>query len=257
MSVLPEATFMSLLSRQRSLLMWCGIVLAVICGVLVGQPGSALATSSHFPPPCANNTTNLEDPATADAYSANSWVAQHTVVQGTQVTVYTGAYDQPKAGATLTDPAQHPVAANVMVLGSDFTQAKGAVPPWSLSSANTGNTPPIAPDCVQGGKKSTLYEYTGSWTAPRLDPLGPSSAIFYLAVTFTFADGTQVQFFTNMLVVARPSDVHTMHSLWYDTSGMAGLPSQNTDNFAYNIFAAVIFRDKWRKIFSAMWRRVA
>jgi len=238
MSVLPEATFMSLLSRQRSLLMWCGIVLAVICGVLVGQPGSALATSSHFPPPCANNTTNLEDPATADAYSANSWVAQHTVVQGTQVTVYTGAYDQPKAGATLTDPAQHPVAANVMVLGSDFTQAKGAVPPWSLSSANTGNTPPIAPDCVQGGKKSTLYEYTGSWTAPRLDPLGPSSAIFYLAVTFTFADGTQVQFFTNMLVVARPSDVHTMHSLWYDTSGMAGLPSQNTDNFAYNIFAA-------------------
>jgi len=89
-----------------------------------------------------------------------------------------------------------------------------------------------------GGKSSTLYQYTGSWKAPRLDPLGPSAATFYLAVTFTFADGTQVQFFTNMKVVASPSDVLVMHTLWYDTSRIIGLPPQNTDNSAYNIFAS-------------------
>jgi len=230
---------------RHVLLTWPHPLLIVGCVVFTGgwatlsnQSRPAIAASSHVQSGCANNTTNLQDPATADAYSANSWVAQHTVVQDAPVTIYTGAYDQRKDAVAVADPTQRPVVTGVVVLGSDFKNTTRSVPAWSLSATNRGNTSPVAPDCTQGGRSSTLYQYTGSWKAPRLDPLGPSSATFYLAVTFTFSDGTQVQFFTNMKVVASPSNVATMHTLWYDTSRITGLPPQNTDNSAYNIFAS-------------------
>ncbi len=211
-----------MLAARRDFLVFFSIMVVLICSIHAGRLGLALAASSHVPPPCANGTTNLEDPNTAMAYSANSWVAQHTIHPGTAVTIYTGAYDQKESTG-------QPVVSAVMVLNSAFQNVGGR---WSLSTTNTGNASPVAPDCTQKGAKSTLYEYTGSW----LTPMTPG--IYYLAVTFTFTDGTQVQFFTNMRVVALDQPLPQMHTLWYDTSSIAGLPPQNTDNSAYNIFAA-------------------
>ncbi len=151
----------ALLLRRFVVLMWCGSVLAALCGVSVSWPGAVSATSSHFPPPCANNTTNLEDPATADAYSANSWVAQHTVAQDAPVTIYTGAYDQRKDAAALADPAQRPVVTGVMVLNDQFTKVAPSVSSWSLSATNTGNTSPVIPDCAQGAQPLSLHFLSG------------------------------------------------------------------------------------------------
>jgi len=223
-----------LMVRRYATLACIGVQLATLGNMSIGTVRPALAASSHFPLPCANNTTNLEDPSTAAAYSANSWVAQHTIHPGDVVTIFSGAYDQKGS-------MEQPMVKDVLVLDAAFKRTKVTGPgaTWSLNTANGNNTPPVTPDCTQSGAKSTLYEYTGSWTAPQLAvPRGQTMAIFYLAVTYTYSDGTQVQFFTNMRVVAPDQPLPQMHTLWYDTSSIAGLPPQNTDNSAYNIFAA-------------------
>ncbi len=184
---------------------------------------SVQAAPNLLPSSCATSTTHLENPDTAEAWSANSWVAQHTVHPGTAVTIYSGAYDQKISSGP-------PAVSAIQVLDDRFQKVPGGT--WNLSSINQANTPPVNPDCTQPGTKSTLYEYTGTWIAPE------KTALYYLAVTFTFADGTQVEFFTNMRVVASSTPLPQMHTLWYDTGALAGLPAQNTFNSAYNIFAA-------------------
>ena len=207
------------------------LVVLTLFALLGGVPALPVeethATAQRVPPPCANGTTNLEDPGTATAYTANSWVAQHTVHVGDAVTIYNGAYSQ-------RGSPQPPRVTNVLVLDTAFKTVSfsGQGATWTLSAANPANVTPIAPDCVQGGTASTLCEYTGAWTAPGVP------GVYYLAVTYTFADGVQVAFFTNMKVVPADQPLPVMHSLWYDTSSFVGLPPQNTDNSAYNVFAA-------------------
>lgn len=202
-------------------------LLAVLSYLLTLGIPPALATPSGLVTPCATSTTNLEGPDTAAGYSANSWVAQHTIHVADVVTIYSGAYDQ-------KDSVEAPTVKDVLVLDSSFKRVPftGQGAAWSLSTTNNRNTPPIVPDCTQRGAKSTLYEYAGSWVAP------PAPGMYYLAVTYTYSDGTQVQFFTNMKVVAASQPLPQMHTLWYDNSGIRGLPPQTTDNSAYNIFAA-------------------
>jgi len=215
------------LQHIRARLLVVLTLLALLGGIPALPVEEIHATAQRFSPPCANGTTNLEDPGTATAYTANSWVAQHTVHVGDAVTIYNGAYSQ-------RGSPQPPRVTNVLVLDSAFKTASfsGQGATWTLSAVNPANVAPIAPDCVQGGTASTLCEYTGAWTAPGVP------GVYYLAVTYTFADGVQVAFFTNMKVVPADQPLPRMHSLWYDTSSFVGLPPQNTDNSAYNVFAA-------------------
>ena len=103
------------------------------------------------------------------------------------MTIYSGAYDQKISSGP-------PAVSAIQVLDDRFQKAPGGT--WNLSSINQANTPPVNPDCTQPGTKSTLYEYTGAWIAPE------KTALYYLAVTFTFADGTRVDAATYMVLDA-------------------------------------------------------
>src|SRR5579871_6815711 len=83
------------------------LLLFLLGGMLTLRMHPILAARGRFPPPCANGTTNLQDPDSATAYSANSWVAQHTVHPGDAITIYDGAYDQKGSSG-------QPVVSNVL-----------------------------------------------------------------------------------------------------------------------------------------------
>ena len=182
---------------QRAFLVLFLLVVTLPVGLLIASP--ALAAN------CLVGT--LASPDDEQPYSADYFTAQASVLPGSQVTIYLGAYAPSSVG--------QPRVSGVSVLDPGFTPIQGLA--WSV---------PTSPDCTQSGR-TMLYRLRATWKAPG------APGTYELAVTFTYDDGTLVEDFVNMTVSPVP---HRLHGFVHWETTLKGLPQQNALNYAYNLY---------------------
>lgn len=171
----------------------------------------------------ACRTTVLADPAAEPAYSADFYAAQTVVSPNATICIAVAAYG-PTGGKTSTGdplPVGKPDISNVRMLDNAYrSYIHGGS--WTVSSVLDGQ-PAAGPPGT-----SIRYVFDGTWTAPN------DTGVYHLALTFTFPDGSIVEYFVNVAVSANASN-QQLHSYIHDDVSLSGLAGQSIANGAYDI----------------------
>jgi len=113
-----------------------------------------------------------------------------------------------------------PAVVSYQVLRSDFSPM--ANQPYAVKARGCQQN--------QGGSSPTtsMFTYSADWTTP------PKNGVYYLAVSFVYADGTLVEYFAN-ITVRDPPETITSGSIHWETT-LSGIGYQQS-SAAYNLFS--------------------